>query len=57
MLPVGQLLGKNLIQVLNTKLQRSKDLNVSAAGKLSMNMKSMPVEYSLRAGRILSSKH
>lgn len=50
MLTVGQLLGKkNLIQVLNTKLQGSKALNVSAAGKLSTNMKSVPVEYSLRA--------
>lgn len=50
MLTVGQLLGKNLIQVLNTKMQRSKDLKVSAAGKLSMNTKSVPVERSLRAG-------
>jgi len=51
MLTVGQLLRKNLVQVLNTKLRRTKDLHVSAAGKkLSMNVKSVPVECSLRAG-------
>lgn len=40
----GHLLGKTLILVLNNKLQRSKDLNVSSGGTLSMNMESVAMK-------------